>query len=196
VNRLAALTAVALLTACGKPAPEPAPKKEATAAKITNFYTSTPEVELGEPALLCYSASDTPWVRLDPPVEQLTPSLSRCFSVKPEKTTTYRLLVPGDEKSVEVTVKPASKAKQALKPTKFIRVFVADATTAKPGQSVTLCYGFVNTASATLDPGGRNIPITEQRCESVPVQATTTFKLTATGKDGTTESKSLTVTVN
>ena len=93
-----------LLTGCSTNPQPAAPKKEpAAAGKIVNFYAATPEIELGENALLCYSAMDTPWVRLDPPVEQLTPSLSRCFSVKLDKTTTFRLLVPGDEKTAEVT---------------------------------------------------------------------------------------------
>ena len=185
-----------LLAGCGKSAPEPAAKKEpAAASKIQNFYAATPEVELGENALLCYSAMDTPWVRLDPPVEQLTPSLSRCFSVKPDKTTTYRLLVPGDEKTVAVTVVPATKKSTGLKPAGLIRLFVADLTTAKPGDRLTLCYGLLGATSAKLDPGNRTVPVAEQRCETTQVSATTTFTLTATGKDGKAESKSITVKV-
>ena len=56
--------------------------------KILDFY-GTPAISRGEAALLCYSVVNAKSVRLDPPVEDVWPSLSRCFNVSPAKTTRY-----------------------------------------------------------------------------------------------------------
>ena len=56
--------------------------------KILDFY-GTPSVQRGATALLCYSVINAKSVRLDPPVEDVWPSLSRCFNVSPAKTTRY-----------------------------------------------------------------------------------------------------------
>jgi hypothetical protein len=34
-------------------------------------------------------------VRLEPPVEKLTPKLNRCFWIQPSRTTTYKLVAEG-----------------------------------------------------------------------------------------------------
>ena len=49
-------------------------------------------------------------VRLDPPAEKMWPSMSRCFDVKPAKTTRYTLTAEGADhaslsESVEIVVK-------------------------------------------------------------------------------------------
>jgi hypothetical protein len=56
--------------------------------KILDFY-GTPSITRGASALLCYSVVNAKSVRLDPPVEDVWPSLSRCFNVSPAKTTRY-----------------------------------------------------------------------------------------------------------
>src|SRR5690349_13697699 len=55
--------------------------------KILQFYTGAGEIAAGGKALLCYGVVNATAVRLDPPVESVWPAVSRCFDVKPSKTT-------------------------------------------------------------------------------------------------------------
>jgi hypothetical protein len=78
--------------------------------KILQFYTSGGEIAPGQKALLCYGVVNATAVRLDPPVESVWPSVSRCFEVKPARTTRYTLTAEGEgqapvSESVEVVVK-------------------------------------------------------------------------------------------
>jgi hypothetical protein len=81
-----------------------------TALKILQFYASSGQIAGGEKALLCYGVVNAKAVRLDPPVETVWPAVSRCFEVKPAKTTKYTLTADGAggatvSESVEVVVK-------------------------------------------------------------------------------------------
>jgi len=78
--------------------------------KILQFYTAQPEIAAGQKALLCYGVVNATAVRLEPPVESVWPSVSRCFEVKPAKTTRYTLKAEGAgqataEESLEIVVK-------------------------------------------------------------------------------------------
>jgi hypothetical protein len=59
--------------------------------EILAFYATPPAIRRGETAQLCYGVSNAASVRLDPPVEALRPSYSRCVDVSPRKDTTYTL---------------------------------------------------------------------------------------------------------
>jgi hypothetical protein len=61
--------------------------------KILDFYASSPTVRLGQKALICYGVNAADSVHLDPPVEQLHPSISHCFQVAPRRDTEYKLTV-------------------------------------------------------------------------------------------------------
>ncbi|HWG59482.1 MAG TPA: hypothetical protein VN661_10600 [Candidatus Acidoferrales bacterium] len=58
---------------------------------ILNFYASPATVKRGDSAQLCYGVSNTKSVKLDPQVNAVWPSYSRCVGVSPRKTTTYTL---------------------------------------------------------------------------------------------------------
>ena len=78
--------------------------------KIVQFYASGGQIAAGQKALLCYGVVNATAVRLDPPVETVWPSVSRCFEVKPAKTTRYTLTAEGADRttaseSVEVVVR-------------------------------------------------------------------------------------------
>jgi len=84
--------------------------KYGSTLKILQFYTSGGEIAAGQKALLCYGVVNATAVKLDPPVESVWPSVSRCFEVKPAKTTRYTLTADGAggasaSESVEVVVK-------------------------------------------------------------------------------------------
>jgi hypothetical protein len=55
--------------------------------KILNFYA----IRRTDKTLLCYGASNATAVRIEPGVEALKPSLSRCVEVAPKSTTQYTL---------------------------------------------------------------------------------------------------------
>jgi hypothetical protein len=59
--------------------------------KILTFYASPPVVKRGERTLLCYGVAGAKTVKIEPPVENLTPVLSRCFEVRPARDTAYSL---------------------------------------------------------------------------------------------------------
>jgi hypothetical protein len=59
--------------------------------EILAFYAAPAAIRIGEAAQLCYGVSNAASVRLDPPVESLWPSYSRCLKVSPRKDTTYTL---------------------------------------------------------------------------------------------------------
>src|SRR4051812_18185555 len=62
--------------------------------KVLMFYANPPVVPRGERGLLCYGVSMTAKeVRIDPPVDGVSPSISRCVEVRPSKDTNYTLTV-------------------------------------------------------------------------------------------------------
>lgn len=58
--------------------------------RILQFY-GTPAIAQGTTGRLCYGVINAKSVRLDPPVERVWPSLSRCFDISPAATTRYTL---------------------------------------------------------------------------------------------------------
>ena len=59
--------------------------------KIVSFYTTPGAIARGEKALICYGVANAKTVRLDPPVERVWPSVSRCLEVSPSRDTKYTL---------------------------------------------------------------------------------------------------------
>jgi hypothetical protein len=58
--------------------------------KILAFYAS-PAISHGNKILVCYGVANAKSVRIDPPIESITPSLSRCIEASPRSTTEYTL---------------------------------------------------------------------------------------------------------
>src|SRR4051794_21418926 len=65
------------------------------AVRIDQFYARAAEILDGENDVICYGVRNANTVRLEPPVENLTPALVRCFWVEPRQDTTYRLVAQG-----------------------------------------------------------------------------------------------------
>lgn len=59
--------------------------------QILAFYASPAVVRRGGESMLCYGVSNAKKVALEPPVDAVWPSQSRCVSVVPSKTTTFTL---------------------------------------------------------------------------------------------------------
>jgi hypothetical protein len=79
--------------------------KYAGHVEIVQFYASNGIIATGGETQLCYGAVNAKEVRLDPPVEKVWPSMSRCFDVAPAKTTHYTLTAESaDHKSATASL--------------------------------------------------------------------------------------------
>jgi hypothetical protein len=73
--------------------------------EIVQFYSGNGAIVPGGKTELCYGVVNAKEVRLDPPVEKVWPSLSRCFDVAPARTTHYTLTAEGaDHKAVTASL--------------------------------------------------------------------------------------------
>jgi hypothetical protein len=192
------VTAACLLAACGSsPGPAPAVKEEAPKpAKILQFYSSSNTVARGQQVLICYGVENAKSVRLDPPIEQITPSYIRCIQHAPTTSSEYKLIATGADgtevtKSIKIDVGGAAPSPKG----DVIVSFVASAKSVPAGQEVTLCYDTRNASSVKIEPesSGRALPV--KGCISEKVSKTTTFTLTAQTADGKQDHESLTVSV-
>ena len=84
----------------GRPMPSEPLAKYGNQLKIFQFYASTGRIAPGGKALLCYSVLNAKALRLDPPVEKVWPSMSRCFDVAPSSNTHYTLTAEGVDHQV------------------------------------------------------------------------------------------------
>ncbi len=75
---------------------------------ILNFYANPAAISPGETTQLCYSVPNAVTVRIEPPVENVWPSRSRCVDVAPKTDTVYTLIAEdgsGNTVTADTTVK-------------------------------------------------------------------------------------------
>lgn len=75
---------------------------------ILGFYVTPGEIRRGDDAQLCYGVSNAKSVTIDPPIQEMWPSVSRCTNISPKKTTTYTLTAydaQGNKKSISLELK-------------------------------------------------------------------------------------------
>lgn len=76
--------------------------------KMLMFYANPPIIGKGEKTLLCYGVAGAKTVRIEPNVEGVSPSLSRCVEVYPKQTMNYTLIASdasGVEEKTEIEVR-------------------------------------------------------------------------------------------
>jgi hypothetical protein len=152
-------------------------------------------VPKGESALLCYGVENAVKVSINPPVEQLSPSLTRCFEVKPVAATTYTLTAEGKGgDKVSQSVKLESGAARAAAPRLFD--LSINKTAVARGEKVSFCFKASNAVEVTGSPGEflRKGNVSSD-CLMHEPSRTTTYTITVTGRDGQTDSATQTVTV-
>jgi hypothetical protein len=60
--------------------------------KILSFYAAPASIQRGQATSLCFGVNAAKTVRIEPPVvDDLHPSVSRCFQISPRKNTEYKL---------------------------------------------------------------------------------------------------------
>ncbi|MDQ6760980.1 MAG: hypothetical protein M3Z32_14095 [Acidobacteriota bacterium] len=80
------------------------------ALKILTFYANPPTLKSGDKGLLCYGVANARVVRIEPQLEAVTPSLSRCVEVSPKVNTEYTLTAEdaagkSDRRTVAISVR-------------------------------------------------------------------------------------------
>jgi hypothetical protein len=185
--------------AAAKPVPA-AIVDHGSAVKILQFYAVPGLVVEGEKAILCYGVANARTVRIDPPLEELKPSLNRCLEVAPQRNTRYTLTAEGAggtpvSESFVIQVKADPQSLPQI--TYFLdrqKQSVGNAVGATKARWVhSLCFHTKNAAQVTVDPPV--IPPTSsiEGCFYVTPEATTTYVLTAADKKGRKAQKKLTV---
>jgi hypothetical protein len=160
------------------------------AVGITQFYARSGEMTVGDSNVICYGVRNARSVRIEPPVENLTPVMNRCFFVDPQQDTTYKLVAEGTDgsqasESFRVRVKPAPPA---------ILMFTTSEKQIPRGEAVTLCYGVAHANAVRMEPNGWQLPPVAKNCTRFYPKATATYTLIATGAGGT-RRKAFSVTV-
>ena len=183
----------ACLAGCGSVERGTAPPAGKTApARITQFYAAMPALPRGESTTLCYGVENASEVRIDPPVEQLRPALSRCIGVSPTQTTTYTLTAVDEQgktsaQSVTITI-------TGPRP-KFDDISISSQQVA-PGQQIQFCFKARNAAYVRGGPGrflgGGSA---KGDCLVDNPRKTTTYRLTILGSAGQTDQAEITVQV-
>ena len=76
--------------------------------QIMSFYASPGLIHRGDSSELCYAVANAASVAIDPkPAEGIWPSVGRCVSISPKKTTTYTLTAvdaKGQKKTQSLTL--------------------------------------------------------------------------------------------
>lgn len=184
-------TETARIARAGKPDIPDDYLPKGTGVKIVNFYSAAGEIYRGDQAVICYSVVNAASVRIDPPVEDLKPSINRCFAVKPDSKTTYTLKAEGTDGSTAT----ASFAIEVSPPPPKIEMMEISARAIKRGQPFQMCYTTRNTDKVRLDPPAAPVQPGEKRCYLwFPVQRTK-YTLTAWGDRGKTDQLSFTLLV-
>jgi hypothetical protein len=167
-----------------------------TQVKILQFYAREGNLTQGSPTVLCYGVLNARSVRITPPVEGVSPALSRCLEIAPTKNTEYTLTAEGnDGKSVtESFVLNVSPDESTLPRISYFRI---SNHKVEGGRHIfTLAFADRNGDEVSVDPpvfptlhGAPNGQF------SVSPEQTTTYTLTVSGKFGHKAQKTLTVEV-
>lgn len=202
------LLALASSNCGGGKQPEPVREtagKGAAEPKILQFYASPPVVSPGERVLLCYGVEEAEAVRIEPEVEPLKPSYSRCIPVTPRATTRYTLTAEGAgggsvTSSVTVTVQGAGRAPArqlpAAAPSRdagpVIDSFHVEKKEGPGGALTLLCYEVHEAEAVAIEPGVLPRSGALRGCLGVAPEQPTTYFLTAYGPGGKTARRAIT----
>jgi hypothetical protein len=193
-------TVLAILCAgCGAPEVQQksAPAVTDQPVKITAFYARDLIVTEGASTVLCYGVASAKSVRLDPPVESISPSLNRCIEVRPKAETRYTLTAEGTAgPSVSESVTIRVGADQSTLP-RIISFQIDGKQKDYAGQTIfTLSFGVQNAEEVSIDPAAfptlHGAPTGQF---SVKPDKTTIYTLIVKGKNGHVARQQLTVEV-
>ena len=156
---------------------------------INNFTANPTSINPGESSTLVWNTSNCISAFISPSVGTIPVNGTKV--VYPNQTTTYTLTATGSNgvvrtRSVIVSVITVS-------PVCVINSFTANPTIITQGQSSTLVWDTTNCTHVSISNLNYNVPLSGQ--QDVWPTSTTTYKLTASGPNGGTQTRSVTVTV-
>lgn len=169
------------------------PRPVVAAANILSFTVDPATIPAGAQAQLCYEVENAKSVRLEPGIGVAKPG-KECVNVTAAQTTVYTLTAVGaDGKSVprQVTLNV-----EAAPPAARIVRFEVLREIGPGGASdvqFRLCYEVRNANHAELDNNGGEVVLDEPRCQQVTPAQTNVYTLSATGADGRTVTRQVTV---
>ena len=202
IKTIAAAAAFVVFSSCSTTPPpvtkkaEPAP----AAATITQFYVSPATIAKGDRALLCYGVEGAVAVRLEPPVDDIAPSLARCLEIKPTATSTYTLFAKNRaglevSKPVQLIVDPKMRPTATAGAHGLVLFFTAAQGKVKKGRPAMLCYGVKGAATVSITPAVQTLTPSERICFQTTPEATTSYVLSAKSADGATDTETVRIIV-
>ncbi len=159
--------------------------------RILAFYAREGQIRAGDRDLICYGVENARSVRMEPPVEELRPALTRCFEAAPLRNTRYELFAEGFDggrttEAFEIQVRPALPS---------ILFFAISHKEIVKGDAVTLCYGVMHADAVILQPIGWTLDPVAKNCARFYPKLTCDYTLVARGAEGATDRESFTVRV-
>jgi hypothetical protein len=187
---IAVLTLSLTIGACGS-APDHAvvSKKPVRHAKITQFYAADQMIPRGLQGKLCYGVENASKVELNPPSEDVWPSMARCFEVSPQRKTTFTLTAYGEDGSKDVK---SVDVKVGGEPPRVYDLAVSSLQV-HPGELVRVCFKTENVTRVKAGPGKFAAGL---NCLNDNPRKTTTYHIVAYGSDRQEDTGSVTVKVH
>jgi hypothetical protein len=177
-----------ILFGCGSTQESQVAAKTVRRAKITQFYAADPMIPKGLTGKLCYGVENATRLDLNPPSQDVWPSMARCFEVSPKQKTTYTLTAYGEDGSTDVKT---VDVKVGGEPPRLYDLWV-NSLQVHPGELVRVCFKTENVTSVKASPGklaqGLN-------CVNDNPSKTTTYKIIAYGSDRQEDTGTVTVKV-
>lgn len=183
-----AILGFVFLAGCA-PAPAPRPARPADPVRITMFYAVPSKVPRGETAQLCYGVENAVTVALQPPVEEIKPSINRCFEIHPAQRTEYELTATGADGRTDkqrVTVDLVGPRARIIE----VRV---SALEVDPGEAVSICWKAEHARSVEIWPKG--LKRSQPGCVIDQPRETRVYKVIARGDGGSEDTEKVEVRV-
>jgi len=164
--------------------------------KIMQFYAREGALLEGQHTVICYGVLNAATVRIEPPIEALSPSLNRCIEAAPERDTRYTLTAEDAgghtaSASFQIDVRPDPAALPRI--TNFA---VAKSRLEEGRHIFLMVFSQVNGETVDIDPPVfRTLHGAPLGQFYVAPNQTTTYTLTVTGRKGRKTQKSLTLQV-
>jgi hypothetical protein len=137
---------------------------------------------------LCYGVENAAKLELNPPSQDVWPSMARCFEVSPTQKTTFTLTAYGEDGSKDVK---SVDVKVGGEPPRLYDLQV-NSLDVHPGDLVRVCFKTENATTVKASPGklakGLN-------CLNDNPRKTTTYRIVAYGSDRQEDTGSVTVKV-
>jgi NB-ARC domain len=168
-------------------APPPAPP--AAEPRVLRFTAFPDVIAQGESLGLCYEVVNGTGVRIDPDVGEVDPRRRNCVRVAPAETTTYMLTVQtaGGEsvrQTVLVRVGLSGRTAASTSDRASVLIFTPRPGSISTGAPTALCYAVNGALHARIEPGVGDVsPSSALTCLRVTPSRTTTYELTALGRD-------------